>query len=666
MAGDYSQMMRGIRKQAKKVKSSGEKPSKVLYLGLGFIALFKDLLDFTGVGSLPGIGTVVTLCVSFLIWILLTIFDRSGVKTNTKITRSLLILILGLVEAIGFGLNFLLIETFTVILLYVMAQKAWKKEEKKSQGEKAAQTNAEMIREYQMTRAMAATEAARVEEEAQAMEVQSQVQPGEQNSATPAPVPAAPRMMSDMKLPSNAVVPQGGTEFIVAPALPRTFDREQISPAQPLSGSASTISPPTLIHSSQTQTSNGLTPPPLPDWARNAPPLPKNMIPPPPAWSPDSGTPPPMTPEYGVNEPTWSGKERGLPPPLPRDAFSQVPPPLPLQPPPLPGRASDMMTPPPLPGGFQPSSLSEKYGGISEMKERVATDTDERSVEQVIRRNNVFIVHTFAESDVQHHNSNSNVSEKATYGDDMDIMLAFEPSVSASSITPGKKSRLWSPSGFILAGGQIGEVGGSDIGSGANGIKSRGGANSSIEQIDDFIGRRGKKDDDIYKQHGSYGMNEAVVNNPEVFGFFQQAERDEDGRYWAYSLNTKKQAEDAKENPREWKAGIRKWEPSPYAQVFQNNVKNYGRRFATAQERGIPLYIMTPDREVYECLGVNDDGTVEVGKPLTPEEVAKGRAGLSIEKRVEIGEKLLEKGIFRGEENQIEARQVIEDLRKQE
>jgi len=139
------------------VKFSGEKPSKVLYLGVGGIALLKDLLDFTGVGSLPGIGTVVTICFSFLIWILLTMFDRSGKGSNIKVMRGLVILLLGLVEALGFGLNFLPIETFTVILLYSMAQKVWKKTEKKSQGEKAAQTNAEMIREYQMTRAVEAT-----------------------------------------------------------------------------------------------------------------------------------------------------------------------------------------------------------------------------------------------------------------------------------------------------------------------------------------------------------------------------------------------------------------------------------------------------------------------------------------------------------------------------
>ena len=143
-------------------------------------------------------------------------------------------------------------------------------------------------------------------------------------------------------------------------------------------------------------------------------------------------------------------------------------------------------------------------------------------------------------------------------------------------------------------------------------------------------------------------MNEAVVNNPEVFGFFQQAEKDADGRYWAYNLGTKKDRAEA--------AKMRRYRPA----AFDTNLANYRRRFAVAQERGVPLYIMTPDREVYECLGVNDDGTVETGRQLTPQEVAAGRAGWSSDKRKEVGEKLLQKGIFRGEKTQEEAKHEIE------
>lgn len=367
--------------------------------------------------------------------------------------------------------------------------------------------------------------------------------------------------------------------------------------------------------------------------------------PPPPlparAWSPDNGVPPPMTPEYG-----W----RTTPPPLPTQ-----PPPLPasayMTPPPLP-----KLTPPPLPTGVPPlppplPSQSIRYTNTSNMKERQIMNPDERSVEQVMLRNNAFIVHTIAESgDAQHHNANSNVSGKATYGDDMDIMLAFEPSISASSVTPGKKAQLWTGDGFILGGGQISEAGGSDQGTIAHGIKKRGGKTSSLEEIDEVVGRNTDLHNAAYEKNGTFGMNELVVNNSEVSGYFQQAEKDADGRYWALSTNTKNESKIAERMRR-------------YGETtFDKILKNYRRRFTTAQERGIPLYIMTPEREVYEYNGVNDDGTVEIGKQLTPEEVARGRAGLSVEKRREIGEKILQKKLFQKEKVQKEAEEIIKSL----
>lgn len=92
------------------------------------VALLKDLLDFVGVGSLPAIGTVVTICFTFLIWMLLSLFDRSSqyTRSNMHLTRGLVVIGFGLVEAIGFGLNFLPIETAMVIVLYQMAKRAWR------------------------------------------------------------------------------------------------------------------------------------------------------------------------------------------------------------------------------------------------------------------------------------------------------------------------------------------------------------------------------------------------------------------------------------------------------------------------------------------------------------------------------------------------------------
>lgn len=158
MAGDYRAIGQKMRTQAASASFSGVQPSKMLYLGLGCIALLKDLLDLVGLGSLPGIGTIVTICFSFFIWMLMTLFDRSGGKSNKKMARGQVLVGFSLVEAFGFGLNFLPIETLTVVALYIMAQRAAKKEEKRLREEEKVNNAANQAKVYRM-QARAAQEA---------------------------------------------------------------------------------------------------------------------------------------------------------------------------------------------------------------------------------------------------------------------------------------------------------------------------------------------------------------------------------------------------------------------------------------------------------------------------------------------------------------------------
>jgi len=286
------------------------------------------------------------------------------------------------------------------------------------------------------------------------------------------------------------------------------------------------------------------------------------------------------------------------------------------------------------------------HEGLSEKE----LEEQKRTVEDTILRNNAFIVHKIADHEKVRHNENSDVSDEATYEDDIDIMLSLEPSISASSVTPGKKANLWpGTSGFLLGGGKIGEASTSDGGTRAHGIKSRGGENSSIEEIDRVVGRNHKDSKQDYEKFGYNVYNEFVVNDSEVAGFFQNAEQDEKGRFWAYDLKMKEQYKGVTESP-------------AHKEMFEGNISKYKKRFAVASERGIPLYIMTPDRLVYECMAVNDDGTIEVGKQITPEDIAKGRVGLPDDKRKEIGERLLNKKIFREDKIQKEAEEIIEAL----
>lgn len=123
----FSDVSSDIKKSQTQTSFTGENPSFSLYIGVAMIALLKDLLDLIGVGSLPGIGFVVTACFTFIIWLLLATFDRSsqGTKSDMQMARGLVTIGIGLIEGIGFGLNFLPIELLMVIILYVMAKRAW-------------------------------------------------------------------------------------------------------------------------------------------------------------------------------------------------------------------------------------------------------------------------------------------------------------------------------------------------------------------------------------------------------------------------------------------------------------------------------------------------------------------------------------------------------------
>lgn len=151
-----SSALKQAQSSARGGKFTGVKPSLLLYLGLFFIAFLKDLLDFVGLGSLPGLGTVVTICFSFLIWMLMTLFDRSGGKSNKKMARGLVLIFFSLVEALFFGLNFLPIQSGTVVVLYIMARSAAKKEEKRLAMEEANENRLKQVAAYRLQSQMVA------------------------------------------------------------------------------------------------------------------------------------------------------------------------------------------------------------------------------------------------------------------------------------------------------------------------------------------------------------------------------------------------------------------------------------------------------------------------------------------------------------------------------
>lgn len=113
--------------------------------GLAFVvSLFKDMLDIIGIGSLPAIGTIVTLCASIFIGFMMTLANAME-KDRTTFQKTLiryLILIFGtLVEMLFFGINFAPGQTAMIIIIYcfVLAARKNAADTKKRSGEASEQ-----------------------------------------------------------------------------------------------------------------------------------------------------------------------------------------------------------------------------------------------------------------------------------------------------------------------------------------------------------------------------------------------------------------------------------------------------------------------------------------------------------------------------------------------
>jgi hypothetical protein len=89
-----------------------------------FAAMLKDLLDFVGIGSLPAIGTAITFCVSIFIGMMMLLggfMNNAGGRRQRRqqqAIKSLLVLIGGTSIELLFGLNFMPVESITVLIVY--------------------------------------------------------------------------------------------------------------------------------------------------------------------------------------------------------------------------------------------------------------------------------------------------------------------------------------------------------------------------------------------------------------------------------------------------------------------------------------------------------------------------------------------------------------------
>lgn len=342
------------------------------------------------------------------------------------------------------------------------------------------------------------------------------------------------------------------------------------------------------------------------------------------------------------------------------------------------------------------SSLKAKLREHYVKADKIAREKYEsvqKSVEQTALRNEVFFVHTIQEREILRHNELSNIGSEASYEDDADILLSLEPTISASSVfsgrsEDGKVSGLWSDTGgFLIGGGDILHADRNDLDSRSVGIRERvaakGSEKQSVADIDKAVSKRGENEMMMTaegRQEAGTTYNEFIIGNPKVFGYFQPAyiEEDElfaDGKYWAGDKSMKYAAEELihikKKLDRYQKdpslvTKFTRETPELYQEklsALQENIARYEDRFRQMAARGNPLYIMTQDRKVYEYLGIQEDGSLKIGSQLTPQDVATGRAGLPAEKRRELGEKVIEKRVFKKEETLQEAQEIVSSLR---
>ena len=81
------------------------------------VAILKDILNYTGLGSLPGIGTVLTWMASITIFAIMLITGNTG---KAKWARRIGVWLFATFLEMIFGIDFIPWETFMVIIVYWM------------------------------------------------------------------------------------------------------------------------------------------------------------------------------------------------------------------------------------------------------------------------------------------------------------------------------------------------------------------------------------------------------------------------------------------------------------------------------------------------------------------------------------------------------------------
>lgn len=293
-----------------------------------------------------------------------------------------------------------------------------------------------------------------------------------------------------------------------------------------------------------------------------------------------------------------------------------------------------------------------------------------RSVEQIAKDTGALFVHTLLDEEGgNRHGGFTNVSKETTEEDDLDILLSLQPSISASSIIPGRKGKLWgvgqdAEGGVVIGDGYIGQADSHDLATKPTGLKQRGSVIQeglgTKENLLAVVRREGEDEADHY--------NEIAINEPHAVAYFQRGFLDESGTVWIHDSDTESMRSNVRIlNPLR---NYRKYFDKNYREqhlfnrgLLVKRINAYREKFKIAEERGLPGYVMTQDQRLYKIHKVNDNGTLQIGEELTPV-TASHLGGLSDEQRKRIGDRLLGSGkqLFRGENELREAGQIVQNL----
>ena len=161
-------------------------------------------------------------------------------------------------------------------------------------------------------------------------------------------------------------------------------------------------------------------------------------------------------------------------------------------------------------------TLDSFYSGQSEQWKEYMEDEKARDVQNICREYGCFMVHAISPDFTP--GNNSLLYKGTSWKDKLKVLLALEPTISASTIQPGDNDQnLWSRMGLIVSKGKVTYAENRDAGTQALNIKERA-DNSKLLGFQPDNARDMISGAISGRQKNAY--NEMVIRDPKIAGFF--------------------------------------------------------------------------------------------------------------------------------------------------